>query len=108
VYALLHPAAPVRTDIRFDNHASRRFTIVDVMAGDRTGLLYDIARTLREAGADLSNARIVTDARRVRDSFYISRHGAKIEDPAELAAIERALRQTILGRPAAEIEGGVT
>jgi [protein-PII] uridylyltransferase len=106
VFAIMHPPAPVRTDIRFDNQASRRFTVVDVMTGDRTGLLYDMSRALRERGVDISSARIVTDARRVRDSFYLSRDHHKLEDPAELAAIEDALRSAILGRPAAGVKGG--
>ncbi len=108
VYALLHPAMPVRTEIRFDNQASRRFTVIDILSGDRTGLLYDIARAFRERGVDVSHARIVTDARRVRDSFYISCNGGKIEDRAELAAIEETVRDNILGRTAAHIEGGVS
>lgn len=103
VYTLLHPAVPARTEIRFDNHVSRRFTVIDIFSGDRTGLLYDIARAFRERGVDVSNARIVTDARRVRDSFYISINGAKIEDPAELLAIEETVRNNILGRSAAHI-----
>jgi len=106
VFALLHPPAPVRTDVRFDNAASRRFTVVDIMTGDRTGLLYDMAKALRERGVDISSARIVTDARRVRDSFYLSRSHEKLVDPAELATIEEALRGAILGRPAAVVKGG--
>ncbi len=106
VFALLHPPAPVRTEVRFDNSASRRFTVVDIMTGDRTGLLYDMAKALRERGVDISSARIVTDARRVRDSFYISQNRQKIEDPAELTPIEEALRGAILGRPAVAVNGG--
>jgi len=106
VFALLHPPAPVRTEVRFDNMASRRFTVIDIMTGDRTGLLYDMSKALRERGVDISSARIVTDARRVRDSFYISRAGKKLEDSAELATIEEALRSAILGRPAAAVKGG--
>jgi [protein-PII] uridylyltransferase len=107
VFSMLHPALPVRTEIRFDNRASRGFTVVDVLTGDRTGVLYDMAKAFRERGIDVSTARIVTDARRVRDSFYISRHGEKLEDSSELAELEDVLRSRILGRLAAPIEGGV-
>ena len=106
IYALLNPPVPIRTDIRFDNDASRKYTVVDIMTGDRTGLLFDMAHALTERGVDVTSARIVTDARRVRDSFYISAGDEKVEDSELQAEIEEALRGAIRGRPAAETKGG--
>ncbi len=106
IFTLLHPPVPIRTNIRFDNDASRRYTVVDIMTGDRTGLLYDIAHTFTEHGLDIASARIVTDARRVRDSFYIALNGEKIADTDVQAEIEEALRAAIHTRPVAETKGG--
>ncbi len=88
LFALLQPRIPVRTRIEFDNHSSKTHTVIDVETGDRTGLLYDVVGAMAEAGLDISTARIVTDARRVRDSFYVTLEGRKIgeEEQSEIRA----------------------
>ncbi len=106
IFTLLHPPVPIPTNIEFDNEASRRFTVLDIMTGDRTGLLYDIAHALTDRGVDIISARVVTDARRVRDSFYIALSGEKITDTDLQAEIEEALRAAIHERPAVETKGG--
>ena len=106
IFTLLHPPVPVRTNIHFDNDVSRQYTVVDIMTGDRTGLLYDIAHAFTEQGLDIASARIVTDARRVRDSFYIALNEEKITDTDMQAEIEEALRAAIHARPVAETRGG--
>jgi [protein-PII] uridylyltransferase len=70
--------------------------VIDVETGDRTGLLYDIARALARQGVDLTSARIVTDARHVRDSFYVRRRLAKIEAPEDQDVLREALLEAIL------------
>ncbi|MCH7910177.1 MAG: [protein-PII] uridylyltransferase, partial [Candidatus Hydrogenedentes bacterium] len=106
IFRLLHPPVPIRTNIQFDNTASRRYTVIDIMTGDRTGLLYDIAHALTEHGLDIASARIVTDARRVRDSFYIALNHEKVTDTELQAEIEESLRAAIHARPLAETKGG--
>jgi [protein-PII] uridylyltransferase len=105
IFALLQPAVPVPTRIAFDNTSSKAYTVLDLEAGDRTGLLYDIACAMTENGVDVSSARIFTDARRVRDSFYITSHGSKIEDNQTLARLEESLRDAIHPRPVTKAEG---
>jgi [protein-PII] uridylyltransferase len=80
LFALLQPRIPVPTLIEFDNDTSRSHTVVDIETGDRTGLLYDITRAMAGLGLDIANARITTDARRVRDAFYVSLGMMKIVD----------------------------
>lgn len=108
IFALLQPAVPVPTRIAFDNESSRTHTVLDLESGDRTGLLYDIACAMAGQGVDVSSARIFTDARRVRDSFYITVNDSKIEDKQILAELEEALREAIHPRPAAKAEGGMS
>mgnify|MGYP000966809770 CR=1 FL=1 len=91
LFALLQPRVPVRTQIEFDNGASRTHTVIDVLTGDRTGLLYDIADQLSAMGVDLYSARIVTDARHARDAFYVRMDKKKIEDPTTQAQIREGL-----------------
>ena len=95
IYALLQPRVPVRTCIEFDNDASRTHTVIDVESGDRTGLLFDMTRALSRMGVYLYSARIVTDARRVRDSFYVQKRGMKIVDESEQTQIRRGLHHAI-------------
>jgi len=95
LFALLQPHAPVPTVIEFDNNASRLDTVIDIDAGDRTGLLYDMVRSLADMGVDFVSARIVTDARRARDSFYVRLNDEKIEDENVQQAIREGLAAAI-------------
>jgi len=95
LFALLQPHIPVRTGIHFDNAASRTDTVIDIEAGDRTGLLYDMVRALTDLGVDFMSARIVTDARRARDAFYVRMNGHKIENESQQVDIREGLAQAI-------------
>jgi [protein-PII] uridylyltransferase len=82
------------TQVRVDNSTSERFTIVDVFATDRMGLLYTITRTLFELGLSVSLAKIGTYLDQVVDVFYVTdQAGKKIEEEDRLERI----RQTLLG-----------
>ncbi len=105
LFALLQPRVPVRTRVSFDNTASTAETVIDIETGDRTGLLYDIARSLSIMGVDIRSARIMTDARRVRDAFYIQKNNGRIEDPALLASLRTGVEQAIHGVSALENKG---
>lgn len=105
LFALLRPRAPVRTRVAFDDHASASDTVVDIETGDRTGLLYDMARALTGLGIDIQSARIMTDARRVRDSFYVRKDNRKLEEDFQAAA-HRELMEAIDSMLAAESKGG--
>ena len=105
LFALLQPRIPVRTKIVFDNDSSITHTVIDIETGDRTGLLYDIARAMADAGLDISTARIVTDALRVRDSFYVTMAHSRIEDENTQAEIRTRLHSAIHPRTLAEAKG---
>jgi [protein-PII] uridylyltransferase len=106
LFALLQPRIPVPTLIEFDNDTSRSHTVVDIETGDRTGLLYDITRAMAGLGLDIANARITTDARRVRDAFYVSLGMMKIVDEEIQTAIRDRLHEAIHLQPLAETKGG--
>ncbi|HZA51312.1 MAG TPA: hypothetical protein VE549_11255, partial [Myxococcaceae bacterium] len=75
--------------------ASERFSVVDVRAEDRVGLLYVLASALREAGAAIALAKIATEGNCAIDSFYVTREGAKIADPAEVDALARRIHESV-------------
>lgn len=84
------PAMP--TQVRIDNVTSERFTIIDVFAADRMGLLYTIAREIFELGLSVSVAKIGTYLDQVVDVFYVSdQQGRKIEDEGRLQEIRDKL-----------------
>ena len=86
------------TQVRLDNSTSERFTIVDVFASDRMGLLYTIARTLFELGLSVSLAKIGTYLDQVVDVFYVTdQEGQRIQDEERLDRIRRTLMEAIDG-----------
>jgi len=88
------PPAPPRVNI--DNTTSNRYTIFDVFAADRAGLLYDIARTLFDCELSVWRARIATYQVQVVDVFYVTDpDGEKCRDAAKLEAARRRLLEVI-------------
>ncbi len=77
------------------NDESDFYTIADVAANDRLGLLHDLTRVIADHGYEIyiSKAGKVLD--QVTDAFYIKHHGHKIEDPAALEALRRDLLEAI-------------
>ena len=97
LFALSRPTATVKPTVTFDNNASPKDTVIDIVAGDRTGLLYDIAHTLSEMGIDFRAAHIVTDVGRARDAFYVRMNGRKLEEEKLKEWISRRLSEAISG-----------
>jgi [protein-PII] uridylyltransferase len=88
-------ARVVPASVRITNDDSDFYTIVDVEATDRPGLLHDITRTLTASGLDVGMSRVSTRAMRVNDSFYVTERGHKIHARRRLAALEAALLAAI-------------
>jgi [protein-PII] uridylyltransferase len=84
------------TRVQIDNSTSDRFTIIDVFASDRLGLLFAITRTLFETGLSVSVAKIGTYLDQVVDVFYVTdASGKKIHDEARLQEIRDRLLAAI-------------
>jgi [protein-PII] uridylyltransferase len=94
-YPPARAVVPVR--VRLDGAASGRYTVVEVGAPDRMGLLFDLARTFADAGLDVHLAKVATYGPRVIDAFYVADEaGRKLDDPDRQAGLERALRAAAL------------
>lgn len=90
-----------QTRVNVDNTSSEQYTIFDIFAHDRVGLLYAITRTLFECGLSVSRARIATHLDQVVDVFYVSDHsGRKIADHQRLDVIRGRLL-TVIESPVA-------
>lgn len=81
---------PDRVEVRVRREG--RYTMVEVRASDRVGLLADIVEALHGEGLDIHLARIDTMGGIARDVFYTRRVGGiPIVVEAELAALRRRL-----------------
>lgn len=90
-----------QTRVNVDNTSSEQYTIFDIFAHDRVGLLYAITRTLFECGLSVWRARIATHLDQVVDVFYVSdRAGHKITDAQRLETIRAQLLTVIENRTA--------
>jgi len=82
----------VPTSIIFDNDGSEIFTIIEVDTRDRTGLLFDLARTLTDSGVSISSAIIATYGEQAVDAFYVKDlFGLKIHSKDKQKTIEKRL-----------------
>ena len=81
--------APV---VLIDNHASNRFTVVEVNARDGPALLNRLAQALFQSKVTIHSAHVATYGERAVDTFYLTDLlGDKIGSTQRLRAIERRL-----------------
>jgi len=84
------------TRVLIDNNTADAYTIIDVFAHDRIGLLYAITRTIFELGLSVHVARVGTHLDQVVDVFYVTEgSGRKIADESRLDEIRRSLLEAI-------------
>lgn len=87
----------VPTQVSFDNPAaapggSAHSTLMELIAQDRPGLLYQVSAVLSELGCNIEVALIDTEGQRALDIFYLTEGGAKLEDPRKEKIREALLR----------------
>jgi [protein-PII] uridylyltransferase len=88
------PESPSRLppSVEVSNDESDFYTIVDVAANDRLGLLYDLTRTLAEHELEIFISKATTVLDQVADTFYVKdAAGRKLGGPARIEALRRAL-----------------
>ncbi|SNB52019.1 UTP--GlnB (protein PII) uridylyltransferase, GlnD [Arboricoccus pini] len=94
---------PQRTDVfkveprvLIDNGASRTYSVIEVNGRDRPGLLFLLAKMLKELGLVIHSAHISTYGERVVDVFYVKDvFGMKVTQKSKIARIERSLLATL-------------
>jgi [protein-PII] uridylyltransferase len=90
-YPVTRHDIPLRVSV--DNDTSDFFTVIEVSAPDRIGLLFDITRSLAELGLDVHLAKVATYGERVVDVFYVRDElGRQVDDPDRLSELERSVR----------------
>ena len=90
------PIRRTRTEVKIDNDTSDHFTVIDVFADDKQGLLHEIAKTLYELELSVHSAKIGTRLDQVVDVFYVTeRNGNKVEDAVTCESIQTRLQDQV-------------
>ncbi len=76
--------------VKASNKLSDRYTVIDVGADDRIGLLHDLSTRLAALGLDIHYAKVSTRGTRAADVFYVTEGGRKLEE-AKLRQVQAAL-----------------
>jgi len=81
-----------------DNTASYVYSVIEVNARDRRGLLYDVTRTIAGLGLSIATARVATYGESAVDVFYVKDvFGLKVTHEGKLEQIRKELARAIGG-----------
>jgi [protein-PII] uridylyltransferase len=86
--------ARIPARVRFDGEASDTATLIEIVAEDRPGLLYDVATAITSNGGNIEVVLIDTQAHKAIDVFYVTANGAKLSGDRQIvmhAAVNDAI-----------------
>ena len=94
----LGPAIEFPTRIAIDNKTHPSYTLIEIQAPDRLGLLYDVLSSLDRENVLIPLSRINTQAGAAIDTLYVvdGANHAKISDSQRVRVIQQHLRTAIL------------
>jgi [protein-PII] uridylyltransferase len=101
--AARHSTLPARTEVftveprvLVNNQASRTHSVIEVNGRDRPGLLYGVAKALKERGLVIHSAHISTYGERVVDVFYVKDvFGMKLTSKPKIERLEKELKAAL-------------
>jgi [protein-PII] uridylyltransferase len=91
--ALPSRKAGIAARVVFDSEASGTATLIEIVAEDRPGLLYDLATAISVNGGNIEVVLIDTQAHKAIDVFYVTADGGKLSAEKQAAihlAVEKA------------------
>ncbi len=87
---------PIATRVSFATAPNGQQTMMEVIAQDRPGLLYQVALALQHCRARLVTAKVATYGERAEDIFYIvDRDGQIISDSERQACLDTGIRERL-------------
>lgn len=84
--------------VRFNNHYSRRFTVLEVVAANAWGLLYRLSGILSAHRCDIDLVLISTEGTLAIDVFHITKDRAKLTDD-EQRTLRDELQRALAANP---------
>ena len=78
--------------LMFDDHCSSHSTLLELIAEDRPGLLYNVSSKLAKQGCNIELALIDTEGQKAIDVFYLTVNGAKLDAERQRKLTEELLR----------------
>jgi [protein-PII] uridylyltransferase len=93
--ALAPGRRPASVDV--SNEESDFYTIVDVTANDRLGLLHDLTRTISDQGHEIFISKVGTVLDQVADSFYVKDAEGRKLDPEQQERLRLGLLRAAVG-----------
>jgi [protein-PII] uridylyltransferase len=91
--------ARIQPRVSFNSEASGTATLIEIVAEDRPGLLYDLSSAISSNGANIEVVLIDTEAHKAIDVFYVTAGGKKLEEDRQ-QRLGEALRKAC-GTPSA-------
>jgi len=92
-------STPVQITISPDGLNAR--TIVELVAGDRPGLLFQVAKIFDQEHVALQNAKIMTVGERAEDVFFVTNAARQPLDDATCERLGKSLREGLAEQPSA-------
>ena len=78
------------------NSESDFYTIVDITANDRLGLLHDLTRVIAQHGYEVFISKAATVLDQVADTFYLKdQNGKKLSDDAAMESLRLDLLKVV-------------
>jgi [protein-PII] uridylyltransferase len=88
------PKITVETTVKFDDAASQRCSVVEIITQDRRGLLHLMAFTIARLNCNIEVALIDTEGQKAIDVFYLTKQGQKLSSDDRTLLVE-ALNKTL-------------
>ena len=86
----------LKAKVKVDNDLSSKFSIIELTAGDKPGMLYSILRTIKNLGLRIRFVKISTKRESVEDVFYVTKGSkGKIYDINEIENIRKKIMDVI-------------
>ena len=91
-YKIYKKSTPhVSSACNFYNNLSEEFTVVEILALDRKGLLYDISKVFNDFKIDIFESKITTMGNKASDTFYVKdERGKKLKSILKIKKIKSA------------------
>ncbi len=81
----------VQPHVNFDSNACDSATLIEIIAEDRPGLLYDLSAAISTAGCNIDVVLIDTEGHKAIDVFYVATNGRKLSSNTQVRLNERLL-----------------